>query len=81
MLLFGIVIGDIVYGGVFYFYVDGVLFDLLVCELVVEKLICFGVEVKVVVNVKYLVVYLEILEINYIYGMIIVNVLCYVGLM
>ena len=71
---FGAVMGDIVFGGAFYFYTSGKPFDLNVREADVDRLIQFGAEVKRAANEAFEVVHPNIPEINHIYGTIIDNV-------
>ena len=70
---FGAVMGDIVFGGAFYFYTSGKPFDLNVREADVDRLIQFGAEVKRAANEAFEVVHPNIPEINHIYGTIIDN--------
>lgn len=71
---FGAVIGDIAFGGAFYFYTSGKPFDLNVREAEVDRLIEFGAQVKRAANEAFKVVHPHIPEINHIYGTIIDNV-------
>jgi proline racemase len=68
---FGRVVGDIAYGGAFYFYTPGAPHGLSIVEAEVERLIRFGAEVKAAANVRYPVAHPDIPEINHIYGTII----------
>ena len=68
---FGRVIGDIAYGGAFYFYTSGTTHGLSIAEADVERLVRFGAEVKAAANARYKVLHPEIPEINHIYGTII----------
>jgi proline racemase len=70
---FGVVTGDIAFGGAFYFYTDGAPFDLPIRESSVERLIQFGAEVKAAANRSVNVCHPLIPELNHIYGTIIVN--------
>ncbi|OZI19868.1 hypothetical protein CAL26_20110 [Bordetella genomosp. 9] len=68
---YGRVVGDIAFGGAFYFYTDGADHGLTVAESGIEKLIRFGAEVKAAANQAYPVVHPFIPELNHIYGTII----------
>lgn len=68
---FGRVVGDIAYGGAFYFYTSGVPHGLSITEPEAERLVRFGAEVKQAANARCKVVHPEIPEINHIYGTII----------
>lgn len=68
---FGRVVGDIAYGGAFYFYTSGVPHGLSIIEAEAERLVRFGAEVKQAANARYKVAHPEIPEINHIYGTII----------
>jgi len=68
---YGEVVGDIAYGGAFYFYTSGKPHGLGIRETSVEKLKQFGAEVKKAANKAFPVVHPDIPEINHIYGTII----------
>jgi len=68
---FGRVVGDIAFGGAFYFYADGRPHGLAIQKDNTEALIRFGAEVKAAANAAYPVVHPEIPELNHIYGTII----------
>lgn len=68
---FGLVTGDIAYGGAFYFYVDGRKYDVAVREDNVEQLKKFGDEIKQAVNAQFDIVHPEVPEIRGLYGTII----------
>ena len=68
---FGRVVGDIAYGGAFYFYASGEAHGLSIREGDAERLVRFGAEVKAAANVRYPVVHPDVPEINHIYGTII----------
>lgn len=68
---YGVVTGDIAFGGAFYFYVDGTPFGLQIRETCVEQLKRFGAEVKMAANAAFSVEHPSIPEINHIYGTII----------
>jgi trans-L-3-hydroxyproline dehydratase len=68
---FGQVIGDIAFGGAFYFYTDAAPHGLAVDESDIERLIRFGAEVKVAANASFTVVHPQIPELNHIYGTIV----------
>ena len=68
---FGRVVGDIAFGGAFYFYADGRPFDLAIRPDNAPALIRFGAEVKAAANAAFPVVHPEIPELNHIYGTII----------
>jgi proline racemase len=68
---FGRVVGDIAYGGAFYFYTPGAPHGLEIVEGQVERLIRFGAEVKAAANALYPVAHPDIPEINHIYGTIV----------
>jgi len=68
---FGIVTGDIAYGGAFYFYVDGAAHDVDIHDIRVEALKDFGMEVLDAANAKYQVVHPELAEIAGVYGTIV----------
>lgn len=68
---FGRVVGDIAYGGAFYFYTPGAPHGLSIIEADVERLVRFGAEVKAAANAQHPVVHPDIPEINHIYGTII----------
>jgi len=68
---FGRVVGDIAFGGAFYFYTDGRPHRLPVRRDNAEALIRFGAEVKAAANAAYRVAHPEIPELNHIYGTII----------
>jgi proline racemase len=68
---FGRVVGDIAFGGAFYFYTDGRPHDLAIRSENAEALIRFGAEVKAAANAAYSVLHPEIPELNHIYGTII----------
>jgi len=68
---FGRVIGDIAYGGAFYFYTPGAPHGFAIVEREVERLIRFGSEVKEAANARYPVQHPDIPEINHIYGTIV----------
>lgn len=71
MFGFGKIIGDIVFGGVFYYYINVVQVGFIVKFELVCQLIQLGVEIKVVVMVKVVIVYLLELGFNMLYGIII----------
>lgn len=68
---FGMVTGDIAYGGATYFYVDGRPFDIAIREKNVQKIMQFGYEIKTAVNAKMPVVHPEIPEFNDVYGVMV----------
>jgi trans-L-3-hydroxyproline dehydratase len=68
---FGRVIGDIAFGGAFYFYTDAAPHGLVIDESDIEQLIRFGAEVKTAANAAYPVAHPLIPELNHIYGTII----------
>ena len=68
---FGRVMGDIAFGGAFYFYVDGQPHGLEITPSHVDRLIRFGQEVKDAANRAYAVVHDDIPELNHIYGTIV----------
>lgn len=68
---YGIVSGDIAYGGAFYFYTSGTPFGLDIRASSIDALKQFGAEVKQAANLAFPVVHPEIPEINHIYGTII----------
>lgn len=68
---FGRVVGDIAYGGAFYFYTPGAPHGFGIVESEVARLIRFGAEVKNAANARYPVQHPDIPEINRIYGTII----------
>lgn len=68
---FGEVFGDIVYGGVFYFYVCGKSHGLQIRESSIEALKQFGAEVAYAANKKFRVAHPESAEDNIIYGTVI----------
>ncbi len=68
---YGRVVGDIAYGGAFYFYTSGRPFGLAIRESAIEALTRFGAEVKRAANEAFKVVHPEIPEINHIYGTVI----------
>ena len=68
---YGRVVGDIAYGGAFYFYTSGKPFGLQIRESAIEELKRFGAEVKRAANEAFKVVHPEIPEINHIYGTVI----------
>ncbi|HEX4765867.1 MAG TPA: trans-3-hydroxy-L-proline dehydratase [Lichenihabitans sp.] len=68
---FGRVVGDIAYGGAFYFYTPGEPHGLSIVEADVERLIRFGAEVKAAANATYPVAHPDIAEIDHIYGTIV----------
>jgi trans-L-3-hydroxyproline dehydratase len=68
---FGRVVGDIAFGGAFYFYADGRPHRLAIRRDNAEALVRFGAEVKTAANAAYPVVHPEIPELNHIYGTII----------
>jgi len=71
---FGEVIGDIAFGGAFYFYMNSASLDIPIGLSQVETLRRLGNEVKIAANKKYKVVHPEIAEINHVYGTIIDNI-------
>lgn len=71
---FGEVMGDVAYGGAFYFYTDGAKHGLAVCENNVEDLKRFGSEVKAAANAALSVQHPIVPDINHIYGTVIHNV-------
>lgn len=68
---YGVVTGDIAYGGAFYFYTSGLPHGLEIREASIDALKQFGAEVKQAANQAFPVVHPEIPEINHIYGTII----------
>lgn len=68
---YGVVTGDIAYGGAFYFYTSGLPYGLEIRETSIDALKQFGAEVKQAANQAFPVVHPEIPEINHIYGTII----------
>jgi proline racemase len=68
---FGVISGDIAFGGAFYFYTDGQQYGLDVRPNRVEELVRFGAEVKDAANRAFQVVHPRIPELNHIYGTII----------
>ena len=68
---FGRVVGDIAFGGAFYFYVDGRAFGLEIRPDNAAALIRFGAEATAAANAAFPVVHPEIPELNHIYGTII----------
>ncbi|MGI4840317.1 MAG: trans-3-hydroxy-L-proline dehydratase [Janthinobacterium lividum] len=68
---FGMVTGDIAYGGATYFYVDGRPFDIAIREKNVQKIMQFGYEIKTAVNARMPVVHPEIPEFNDVYGVMV----------
>ncbi|HEX3862630.1 MAG TPA: trans-3-hydroxy-L-proline dehydratase [Stellaceae bacterium] len=68
---FGRVVGDIAYGGAFYFYTPGAPHNLSIVEADLERLVRFGAEVKAAANAAHPVCHPDIPEINHIYGTII----------
>lgn len=70
---FGVVTGDIAFGGAFYFYTSGIPYGLEIREADVDNLVRFGAEVKEAANASIKVVHPSIPEINHIYGTVIHN--------
>jgi proline racemase len=68
---FGVISGDIAFGGAFYFYVDGTSYGLAVRPSGVEALVRFGAAVTEAANRVFQVVHPRIRELNHVYGTII----------
>jgi proline racemase len=68
---FGVVSGDIAFGGAFYVYVDGREYGLEIRPSQVDALVRFGAEVTEAANLAFQVVHPRIPELNHVYGTIV----------